>query len=53
MAEVVETTGNYQTNKEYLEPKLVKETVEAWSIENKLNIDEAIGTEIIRRIKPK
>ena len=46
MSEVVETTSNYQTNKEYLCSKLVKETVEAWSIENKLNIDEAPGTEI-------
>jgi len=47
MSEVVETTSNYQTNKEYLCSKLVKETVEAWSIENKLNIQEApAGTEV-------
>jgi len=41
MSEIAETTGDYQTNKEYLCSKLVKETVEAWTIEKKFNIKEA------------
>ena len=41
MVEVQSTQGDYQTNKEYLCSKLVKETIEAWQVENNINLPEA------------
>ena len=37
MSEIAESSGDYQVNKKYLMSKLVKETIEAWQVENNLN----------------
>lgn len=41
MSEIAESSGDYQVNKKYLMSKLVKETIEAWQVENNLNVSEA------------
>lgn len=44
MAEAQTTQGDYQANKEYLCSKLVKETIEAWQVENNISLPEAPET---------
>ena len=41
MSEAQNEQGDYQTNKEYLCSKLVKETIEAWQVENNISLPEA------------